>query len=79
MKFFRLDNICGIATEKPVQEREKRSDFMRKVRMKVMFSAEEGVKTNLLWEWHPGGSGVGSRVEDRQDVLQPVPNSPLVS
>lgn len=60
MKFGGLGNVCGIATEKPLQEREKSSDFMRKVGSKAMFSAEEGVQTNLLWEWHAGGGGVGS-------------------
>ena len=65
MKFFGLGNVCGIATEKLMQEREKSSDFMRKVGMKVMFSAEKGAKTNLLWERCPGGGGVGSGAADR--------------
>lgn len=64
MTFFMLGNICGIATEKLVQGREKSYDFLRKVGMNVMFSA--GVmKLNLLWERCPGECGVGSQVAGR--------------
>lgn len=64
MTFFVLGNICDIATEKLMQEREKRDDFLRKVGVKVMFSAE-AMETNLMWEWCPGEGGSGTRPAGR--------------